>query len=87
MTVQHEPERSRFVVLTGEEEAVLEYEHSGSGVIFTHTFVPPSLRGRGLAEELTRTGLEWARENNLEVGSTCSYVSRFLERYPEYRGR
>ena len=86
MSVQHDADRSRFVIATGEDEAVLEYQRQGRRVTFTHTFVPPPLRGRGLAEELTRAGLEWARETGLAVDSTCSYVSRFLERYPEYRG-
>lgn len=48
-------------------------------VVFTHTFVPEALRGRGAAAVLVRAGLDWAAEQGLRVQASCSYVARYLE--------
>jgi len=83
MTVnpEHQPQQQRFIVQTGDDEAVLEYrllQHNG--IDFTRTFVPPALRGQGIAEKLVRAGLGWAREQDYEIQASCWYVARFLKR-------
>ena len=80
MDVQHEPQRQRFVVSVDGEEAVLEYRLDNHTVNFTHTFVPRSLRGRGIAERLVRTGSTWARAQGYAMQASCWYARRFLDR-------
>lgn len=64
-----------------QEPATLTYNMlSDSQVDFTHTFVPPALRNQGLAEKLVRTGLTWARDNQLQIVASCWYVDKFLQR-------
>jgi predicted GNAT family acetyltransferase len=78
---EHQPERQRFVVQSGDDEAVLEYRLlQNDGIDFTRTFVPEALRGQGVAEKLVRTGLGWAREQGYEIQAGCWYVARFLKR-------
>jgi len=55
-------------------------------MIFTHTVVPPELRGRGIAEKLVRTALAEARAAGRKVVPQCSYVARFIERHTEFTG-
>ena len=50
-------------------------------MIFTHTFVPDAMRGKGVAEMLVRAGLAGARERGRSVVAECSYVARFIERH------
>ena len=79
MTIEHQPERRRFISVVDAQEAVLEYRLlPNGGIDFTHTFVPVPLRGRGIAERLVRTGLAWAREEGLAIEASCWYVRRFL---------
>lgn len=80
MEVIHQAEHERFVVQVGEFEALLEYHLlPRQGVVdFHHTFVPPQIRGRGIAEKLVRTGLAWARTQQLKIEASCSYVRKFL---------
>jgi len=79
MDIIHQPERSRFVTVTDSQESVLEYELlPRKGINFRYTFVPESLRGRGIAEKLVRTGLAWARAEGFTVEASCWYVRRFL---------
>ena len=85
IAVRHNPAENRFEVEVEGRLAVAEYERRGSEIVFTHTLVPPELRGRGLAEALVRAGLEHARAEQLRVVPACSYVAKFLERHAEFR--
>ncbi len=65
--------------------AVAEYAlDSGAGearMILTHTFVPPEMRGKGVAEALVRAALADARSQGRRVVPECSYVAKFIERH------
>ncbi|MFC3851929.1 GNAT family N-acetyltransferase [Salinispirillum marinum] len=80
LNCQHQPERHRFVIALGDDEAVLEYLRQGGMVDFVRTFVPESGRGQGVAETLVRTGLAWARAEELSVSASCWYVEKWLQR-------
>jgi predicted GNAT family acetyltransferase len=84
--VRHNPSARRYEVEIEGRLAVAEYEWRDGRQVFTHTFVPPELRGRGVAEELVRTALEDARAAGRKVTPVCSYVAKYLERHPEYAG-
>lgn len=85
VTVQHNAAAGRFEAVIGDHTAVAEYVIHGGRVVFTHTFVPNELRGRGLAEQLVRAGLAWARAERRKVIPQCSYVATFIERHPEFQ--
>ncbi|MCB2221297.1 MAG: N-acetyltransferase [Bacteroidetes bacterium] len=79
-------EGNRFITTVEGMESVLEYEMYGeSTVVFSHTYVPIELRGRGLATEIIKEGLDWARQENLKVIPACSAVQRYIDRHPEYK--
>lgn len=79
-SVIHDAENSLFRVDLGDEEATLHYRRDANAVDFVSTFVPPSARGKGVAEALVREGLAWARENNYEIHASCWYVEKFLRK-------
>ncbi len=80
--VQHIIHEQKFVVRHGVGEAVLSYQlvhHQGkSGIDFCQTYVPPELRGKGLAEALVNSGLAWAKSQGFEVHASCWYVAKFF---------
>jgi hypothetical protein len=76
--VEHQPEQNRFVINVDQDTAVLDYHQEGSSVNFTRTYVPHSLRGKGYAEKLVHAGLEWAREQSMEIQASCWYVNKYL---------
>ena len=47
----------------------------------THTIVPPPVEGRGIAGQLTRTAVEWARSEGLQIDPQCSYVRSWLQKH------
>ena len=83
--VKHEATASRFVINQEGQEAFLQYRISSGTIDLTHTFVPEALRGKGLAEKLCYAAFEYAKQQNLNVIPSCSYVSgAYLKRHPEY---
>lgn len=85
VTVRHDEAARRFVADIDGHLAHADYELDGDRMVFTHTFVPPELRGRGLAEQLIRPALAHARAHHLRVIPACSYVASFIGRHPEFR--
>lgn len=49
------------------------------------TYVPPSLRGQGLAEKLAQQALDYALENGFHVTPSCWYVAKFIDRHDKYK--
>jgi predicted GNAT family acetyltransferase len=85
LLIRHNRDESRFDANVDGSESVADYVIDRRRMIFTHTFVPPELRGRGIAEKLVRAGLEWARTQGYQVVPQCSYVAVFIQRHAEYQ--
>jgi uncharacterized protein len=81
----HDPGR-RFTISFEQGVAVLEYRtfDGGSTLDLYHTFVPPALRGRGLASELTAFALRYALERRLKVVATCPFVAAYIRGHREF---
>ena len=76
--VKHDATAQEFYVETPEGRALLHYEREGDNLNFHHTFVPPALRGKGLAEKVVSAGFEYAEKNHMKVIPTCPYVARLV---------
>ncbi|GLJ12008.1 hypothetical protein SUGI_0181910 [Cryptomeria japonica] len=81
-----------------DRKAFLEYEerevegNGGEGkskvkvMDITHTFVPTSMRGMGMAQHLCNAAFRHAQLNSLSIIPSCSYVSEtFLPRNPDMK--
>ncbi len=84
VTIRHDEASSRFFAEIDGHLAHADYALDGARMTFTHTFVPPELRGRGIAGQLVRPALAHARANNLRVVPACSYVAAFIARHREF---
>jgi len=83
--VIHEKENERFVIYAEGNEVYVEYKKRGNKIDLHHTYTHPALRGKGLAAQVVRAALEFAKENNLKVIPTCSYVQAFIAKNAEYK--
>ncbi len=83
LNVIHDVERKQFEIHIDSQIAELAYYLNGNTIIFTHTGVPSALEGQGIGSKLVKTGLQYARDNNLKVQSMCWFVSGYIERHPE----
>jgi predicted GNAT family acetyltransferase len=83
--IRHNPAEHRFEAEVEGTLSVADYQLRGADMIMTHTFVPPELRGRGIAEKLVRAALEHARTERLRVVPACSYVDAYIRRHAEFQ--
>jgi predicted GNAT family acetyltransferase len=83
--VIHEKDNERFVIYSDGNEVYVEYTIGENEINLHHTFTHPALRGKGLAAHVVRAALEFAKENNLKVNPTCSYVQAFIAKNDEYK--
>jgi uncharacterized protein len=81
--VLHNESGSRFEATVDGHLCVCQYRMFGRLMMFTHTGVPHALRGRGIAADLVRTALAYAREQGYKVRPDCSYVEAYMQRHPE----
>lgn len=84
IAVKHNEEEARFEAAVQGMLCVAEYQMRSGEMVMTHTFVPPELRGRGIAEKLVRAALEHAKTQKLRVVPSCWYVDVYIRRHAEY---
>ncbi len=82
--VKHDKENNRFVADIEEHKAYLSYNIINDKIDFSSTFTPPKFRGMGVARIVVEYAFNYARENNLKVIPSCSYVQAFVERNDNY---
>ena len=85
LTITNNEARHRFEARIGEQTAVLEYTRATGLIVYNHTEVPKNLEGQGIASQLAKTALEFAREHELQVMPLCPYVATYMRRHPEYK--
>jgi predicted GNAT family acetyltransferase/glutaredoxin len=81
------PEASRYELrIGGETVGVAAYRLRGDDrIVFLHTEVDDALEGRGLGSTLIGEALDDARERGLAIVPLCPFVSRYIQRHPEYQ--
>ena len=82
--ILHEVPEQRFVTQAEGHVARLDYLQEDGRLTITHTVVPPEIGGRGIAGELVRAALEFARGAGLTVEPQCSYAEVWMRRHPEF---
>ena len=65
------------------EVAIAAYDRRDGALVFTHTQVPESVEGQGVASRLIAAALHDARERGLKVIPLCEFVATHMDRHPE----
>lgn len=84
MEVIHDIEKQKFYVVVDNLESHLEYVRRNNVLNLNHTYVPNTLRGKGIAGKIVKVALTYAEENNLKIIPSCSYVVAYIQRHKEY---
>ena len=88
-TPVHDSAHGRWTVTIDGRLALLDYtlDEGGPGdsvMTIRHTEVPEPLGGRGIAGDLVRAALEFARAEGYRVRPACEYAAAWMDRHPEY---
>lgn len=82
--VVNNAEGHRFELKVGGETAFAEYSLVEGGMILPHTVVPEALEGQGLASQLAVAAMAYAREHDLKVIPTCTFMAGYMAKHPEH---
>ena len=72
-----------YVQNGGEKLAQMVISIAGTHLTVYHTEVLPKAEGQGLAGELLKTMVAYARQHGLQVVPLCPYVHAQFRRHPE----
>ena len=84
LRIAHDSSAHRFSVEVDGLQCELDYRLVDSVMTITHTGVPDSLAGRGIASQLMTAALDAARAAGWKVVPACSYATAFMLKHPEY---
>lgn len=84
ITIQHDTEGRRFFCVIEGHEAELTYRVQGERMVIDHTGVPQAIGGRGIAAQLVKAALDYARGRQWRVVPACSYAATYIQRHSEY---
>lgn len=82
--IRHQPDQHRFTTEVDGHAAYVEYEPAQDAIAITHTIVPAAIGGRGIAGELVRAAMAYARDSGLKVRPDCSYADDWMRKHPDF---
>ena len=87
LTVENQPDRSRYLLLQdGERIGMAEYAVRDDAIVFTHTEIDEERREKGMASQLVQEALDDVRAHSeRRVVASCPYVRHWLREHPEYQ--
>ncbi|WP_374440377.1 GNAT family N-acetyltransferase [Stella sp.] len=81
--VRDNAEARRFELAAEGRIAFAEYNRLSSGIVLTHTEVPPELEGRGFASAIFRFVVARLRERGETVMPVCPVFALWLKKHAE----
>ena len=84
-TVRDVPERHRYELATPDGPAIAAYERVEDRLILSHTVVPSTQEGQGLASRLIAGVLSDVRAQGLRIVPSCPFVATYVAKHPEER--
>ncbi|MEL6923533.1 MAG: GNAT family N-acetyltransferase [Bacteroidota bacterium] len=90
LKLQHDTKNGRiFTPVKGHQDAELQYEiHTDSDpnvVEFTHTYVPPSHRNKGVGRKLAEEGVRFAMDQGFKIKPSCSFMASYIKERKDYQ--
>jgi predicted GNAT family acetyltransferase len=85
--IRHDAAAHRFTTEVEGCRAQLDYTLAGNVMTITHTQVPPSIGGRGIAAELMSAALTAAHGAGWSVNPACSYAAAYMAKREVADGR
>ena len=70
-----------FCLEKDEQVGEVTFPETSAGVFdINHTFVDPSMQGKGIAAELVRRAIEEIKSRGGKLTASCSYAQKYIEK-------
>lgn len=78
-------EENEIILYNDDNERIGEMSlmKMGNTLVVTHTGVAIDYRGKGLAQQLIKAGIEKARNDGLKLQATCPYAANYFRAHKE----
>lgn len=87
MDIINKKAEQKFSTSVNAKEAFIRYSRGPENSYdLEYVFVPPEARGQNIADKLVRRALQEAKDEQVKIIPTCSYVSTWFARHPEESG-
>ena len=84
--IKHDEDKKMFfMVIEGQESHLLYRFIDKKSIDIYSTFVHQTHRGQGIAKKLVETCVEFAKNKDLKIKPSCSYVKDHFDRTPELK--
>lgn len=84
--IQHDQKQHKFFTIIADKESLMQYAVINDKTLdYYHTFVPPELRGKQIAEKIVVHALDFAQQNHYKIVPSCPFVKRIIDRHPQYQ--
>jgi predicted GNAT family acetyltransferase len=86
LDIEIDQNEQKFYVLISDQECFLNYRTISDNIVeYYRTFVPLSLRNKGIAAKLVKFALNHARENNQKIIPSCPYIASYVDHHPQWQ--
>ena len=75
----------QFELMVEGQRCTIDYDIEGDKIYLAHAVVPPALRNRGLAAQLTEQTLQMVEAQGLKAVPLCSYIVAYIHRHPAWQ--
>lgn len=83
--IVHDIDNRKFEYSENGESAHLLYAQDTPGVWrLTHTLVPKSMGGKGIASGLAKKALMHCRNHGISIIAECTFITTYIKRNPEW---
>lgn len=83
--VVHDSAARRFEIVMGDAVAFADYSLGEGTITLPHTVAPEAFKGLGAGRALAEAALAYARQHELQVLPTCSFMAAYIAKRPEWR--
>jgi predicted GNAT family acetyltransferase len=75
----------RFEITYDGAIAQIAFRREPGRIVYIHTEVPEAFEGQGIAGQMAKVALDYARKHGLQVVPQCPYVQAYIKRHAEYQ--
>ncbi len=72
------------LLVNGQSLGAAYYQEEDDRLIFTHTEVDPSLKGKGLGSQLARGALDDAKDRGKKIVPVCEFIAAYVGKHSEW---
>lgn len=86
LDIKHDVDKHLFFVKVKGGNAELKYDrHKDNYLVYKETVVPNESRKMGVGSALAKHALDFAKDRDLKIVPTCSFVESFIDEHEEYQ--